>query len=98
MYNLGIMYYNNRNHKTYDNKSILDEAMNPGAAHKKRMLQAYDWFKKAADKNDEKAMYAIGLMYKNGEGVDKSLAEARKWFQKAADKGNADAKEELKKL
>lgn len=98
MYNLGIMYYNNRIHKAYDNQALLDEALNPGSTLKKRMLKACDWFKKAADKGDEKAMYAIGLMYKNGEGVDKSLAEARKWFQKAADKGDADAKEELKKL
>lgn len=98
MYNLGVMHYKGQVYKPYDTKNLLEETMNPGSTRKKQMQQAYDWFKKAADKEYVKAMYAIGLLYKNGEGMDKNLTEARKWFQKAADKGDADAKEELKKL
>ena len=33
--------------------------------------QAYQWFKKAADKGNSYAQYYLGLCYKNGHGVKK---------------------------
>jgi TPR repeat protein len=46
----------------------------------------------AADKEDAGAMYDLGFMYENGNGVSKDPAEALRWYQKAADLGNEDAK------
>ncbi len=34
------------------------------------------------------AMYNLGLMYKDGKGVQKNLPEALKWFTQAAEKGS----------
>ena len=36
-------------------------------------------------------MYFIGLMYRNGEGVDKDYELAIKWLEKAAELGNNSA-------
>jgi uncharacterized protein len=44
------------------------------------------------------AMYNLGLLYRNGQGVDRDYAQARQWFQKAAKAGDADAKQVLSRL
>ncbi len=40
-------------------------------------------------------MYALGMRYQYGKGVEKNKPEAAKWYRKAADLGNAKAKELL---
>ena len=42
----------------------------------------------AAGNGDASAIYAIGVLHTNGEGVEKNLAEARNWYQRAADIGH----------
>ena len=44
-----------------------------------------------AEKGDAAAQLKLGVMYKNGEGVEVNYAEAAKWFRKATDQGNAEA-------
>ncbi len=45
----------------------------------------------AAEQGDARAQFALGLMYRDGEGVLKDDAEAVRWYRLAAEQGNADA-------
>lgn len=47
--------------------------------------------RKAAEKGDADAMFNMGVMYHNGQGVQQDYREAMHWFRKAADKGVAEA-------
>lgn len=53
--------------------------------------KAFELFKKAADKNNGDAMLQIGLMFLNGNGVDKNEQLGRVWIQKASDNNSAMA-------
>jgi TPR repeat protein len=44
------------------------------------------------------AEFAIGRLYRRGEGVFANFAEAAHWFEKASQRGHAEAKLELAKL
>ena len=68
------------------------------AYNDKDYAKAYEWWKKAADKGHVNAMYWLGSLYKNGQGVTRDYAKAREWFAKAADKGNEDAKKRLQEI
>lgn len=57
--------------------------------------QAYQWFKKAADKGNSYAQYYLGLCYKNGHGVKKNRSIAFDWFKKSADQNYVDAMYEV---
>ena len=48
-----------------------------------------------ANEGDASAQCNLGLMYKNGLGVEQSYEEAVEWFQKAAEQGNANAQYHL---
>ena len=48
--------------------------------------------------NHSDAQYYIGLMYQNGEGVERDYKEAAKWFKRAADQGDTSAKVNLRGL
>ncbi|MBQ9991312.1 MAG: sel1 repeat family protein [Lachnospiraceae bacterium] len=52
----------------------------------------------AAAQGNSDAMYSIGIMYHNGEGVSFSYDLAKEWFQKAADAGNESGVEALKDM
>lgn len=43
-------------------------------------------WKHLADQGDARAQYNLGLMYRNGNGIQDDV-EAAKWYRKAADKG-----------
>lgn len=75
MLNRGVMYYD----KGSEALSYADYA------------EALKWFNKAADLGNANAMYNIGLLYHEGNGVVKNPAEAEKWYKKAADRGNVSA-------
>ena len=47
--------------------------------------------KLAAEQGNVEAQYKVGLVYLNGNGVDRDYAAAVKWFQKAAKQGDSDA-------
>ena len=53
--------------------------------------QAFPKFQVAAENGWEVAMFILGFMYINGEGVTQDYAKAREWYEKSADKGNDDA-------
>ena len=42
----------------------------------------------AADQGHPKAEHALGVCYRDGEGVENDAAEARKWFHRAAVRGH----------
>jgi len=44
------------------------------------------------------AQYYLGVMYANGQGVDRDFEEAAKWFRSAAEKGVAAAQAKLAQL
>ena len=53
--------------------------------------KAIDYYKEAAEQGNAEAQNSLGIMYYNGEGVEKNYTEAVKWYRKAAEQGNADA-------
>ena len=55
--------------------------------------KAFEWFQKAAGKENVLAMSWLGFLYHNGSGVQQDYLEAYIWYKKAADKGNAYAME-----
>jgi len=44
------------------------------------------------------AMYFLGIMYSNGQGVEQDLKESAKWYKAAAEQGVAPAQYRLGKL
>ena len=44
-----------------------------------------------AEQGNAIAQYGLGLIYANGEGIEKNLTEAMKWYRKAAEQGNENA-------
>ena len=59
---------------------------------------AYNEWKPLADKGDANAQCNLGIMFRNGLGVDKDAAEAFHLFQASADKGNAQAQYQLAQM
>lgn len=51
----------------------------------KRFQEAREWFLQGDD--DPRCHYALGVLYSNGEGVERSFKEAAKWYEKAAEGG-----------
>jgi TPR repeat protein len=49
------------------------------------------WFRLAADQDDARAHFNIGVCYMYGTGVVQDNAEALRWLRLAADEGYADA-------
>ena len=54
-------------------------------------LQAFEQFKKAADKGYASAMAYLGIMYQSGDGIAQDYKLAAEWYHKAAEKGDAFA-------
>lgn len=44
-------------------------------------------FRPLAEQGDAQAQFCLGVMYRNGEGVQPDTQEAVKWFRKAAEQG-----------
>jgi uncharacterized protein len=51
-------------------------------------VEAFKWYRKAAEQGEDGAQHSLGRMYANGEGVAKDNVEAVKWCRKAAEQGN----------
>ena len=51
----------------------------------KDYYEAAKWIRKAADLDNEEAIFRLGTMYETGDGIIMDEAEALKWFRKAAD-------------
>lgn len=50
--------------------------------------KAFKWYTKAAELGNSDAMNNLGILYENGQGVEKSYHKAFEWYTKAADLGN----------
>jgi len=48
-------------------------------------VEAFKWYRKAAQQGNAIAQSNLGFMYDNGEGVPGNDAEAVKWYKKAAE-------------
>ncbi|MDR1936238.1 MAG: sel1 repeat family protein [Candidatus Accumulibacter sp.] len=65
---------------------------------KKKYAEAFESYKKAADLGNPTACFQLGIMYENGEGVNKNINEAIKWYEKAMSKGSATGAGQLANL
>lgn len=58
------------------------------------------WFERGAkgENPDPNAMWALGMIHKEGAGVQKNAAEAYKWLKMAAERGHKEALKDLQNL
>ena len=54
-------------------------------------VEAFKWFRKAAELEHVDAQFILGVMYFAGQGVPVDTVEAVKWVRMAAEQGNVDA-------
>ncbi|MBU1658492.1 SEL1-like repeat protein [bacterium] len=60
--------------------------------NERKFKEAFDiLFDAAAYENNAEAQYFVGKMYRDGDGVEKSLENALKWWKKARQNGQRDA-------
>ena len=52
---------------------------------------AFQLFQPLAEQNDARAQLYLGLLYSEGDGVQKNPIQAVYWYRKAADQGHAGA-------
>lgn len=62
------------------------------------LVEAANWFRKAADKGYSSAQYRLGRLYERGLGVEQNRDEALAWYNKSSRNGNIDAKQALKRM
>ena len=62
------------------------------------LQEAAKWFRKSAEQGNITAQYRLGMMYLNGEGVEKNKDEATNWLLKAANRGDKAARNQLAEL
>ena len=63
---------------------------------KQDRVQAFEYFKQAAERGEPDAQNYVGIYYQRGLGiVPKNIDEAINWFKKAAKGGNNLAKKTL---
>jgi len=62
------------------------------------LVQARNWYEKAAKAGDIYSLGALGSLYEDGRGVEKDNAEALEWYEKGADAGNAASMSGLARL
>ena len=51
------------------------------------MVEAFKWYKRAAEAGHVKAMFSLGQCYYHGDGVAVEKIEAFKWCKRAAEAG-----------
>ena len=52
--------------------------------NEKQYKKAFEYYKKAAKKDDAYAQYSLGFMFEHGQGVEKNINKAKEWYEKAA--------------
>jgi len=60
--------------------------------------EAAVWYRKAADQGHSLAQFNLGVMYANGQGLDRDDVQAAIWFEKAARRGDGGAQFNLGRL
>jgi hypothetical protein len=78
----------------------LTAMLNLGAMYteEQNYIEAVEWYRKAADLGDEEAMFRVGSMYENGEGVEKDIQKAKELYSMSAEKGYEEAKKVFERL
>lgn len=71
-------YYLGDVFRAYDNKNMDLE-------------KAYEWYLSSSNQQNMNAMFKLGLMYANGEFVEKNYAKRNYWYQRAIDEGHTYA-------
>ncbi|WP_373000019.1 tetratricopeptide repeat protein [Sulfurimonas sp.] len=67
--------------------------------NEKRFKESFDaLFDAAAYDNNSEAQYFIGLMYHDGEGVEKNIESAMKWWKKATRNGHVHAANRMSEI
>jgi TPR repeat protein len=69
-------------------QTALGALMERGTGVLPSQTEALALYKKAAGQNDPIAMWVVGRMYLNGEGVIRDRLEAEKWLRRSAESGN----------
>jgi hypothetical protein len=64
---------------------LIDETNENG-----NLLQAIDWFSKAAENGHATAQVRLGAAYYNGLGIETDKNKAKFWFAKSAEQGNSE--------
>ena len=59
---------------------------------------AFEWFMKAAAKEDEDAQDMVGHFYEKGRGCEIDLVQALHWYQKSAAQGHQPAIDAVERL
>ena len=97
-FNTGKYYYDKaENTDTFDDlmdMNDMDETENSSYIANP-YEEAEKWFLKSAEQGNSDAQNFLGIMYQNGQGVEKDYVEASKWYQKAAEQGNGSAQYNL---
>ena len=57
--------------------------------------ESVDWYRKAAEQGDARAMRALGMAYYEGERVEQDYGKAAEWSKKAAELGDFAAQRNL---
>jgi TPR repeat protein len=57
--------------------------------------EAIKWYTLGANQGDAFAQYGLGLMFRNGYGVEPDVVEAYKWLYLAAQQGHGKAADDL---
>ena len=65
--------------------------MRRGSASRQMPAIAADWYAKAAELGNVKAMHNLAVAYANGSGREADYTEAARWFRSAAERGLADS-------
>lgn len=60
-----------------------------------RSKKAAEWFRKAADQGHAEAQYELGIMYRNGHGVEKNSTEEKRYLLAAAKQYQPEAWREI---
>ncbi|MFW1766613.1 tetratricopeptide repeat protein [Acinetobacter bereziniae] len=69
-----------------------------GTLVKKDLKKAFDYFERAAKKNDPLAQNNLGWMYEHAEGTEKNIGKSEYWYQIASENDFNLATENLKRL
>jgi uncharacterized protein len=78
--------------------SMADLKAGENAYHRGDYATALHEWQPLAKQGHAAAQYRLGLLYSNGQGVQKDDAQARQWFEKAASQGHVDAQVNLGSL